>query len=369
MATSWADTGDMACRGRARRRRSCAVAGLLALVVVAAPGKGVAEPTTADRAIAERLYEQGRKQRDKGDVATACESFAESQRLDPGTGTLLNLAACHETLGKLASAWVELREALAASRREKRTDRVRFALEHLAAIEPRLAYVTIAVPAWPAGQAPVVTLDGRELGPAAWGVAIPVDAGAHETVVRRGDAPPWRAVVDIHDGERRQVEVPGRSARGPTGTDVPARRADDTPQAGRAEPLVAPVGAPVVERAPDKPAEGSTPPSRGRVAALVLGGVGLAAVGVGTYFALHAADLWSERNRACPMEACSRDGVMLGSRADTAATVATWTIAGGAGALGAAVLWLLWPRTDSSGRSVVGIRVDGPKQLALVGMF
>src|SRR5439155_12298885 len=142
----------------------------------------LAESATADRAIAERLYDRGRGQMEHGQVAAACDSFAESQRLDPATGTLLNLAACHEAQGKLASAWVEFREAAAAARREKRPDRVRYAQDHLTAIEPRLAYLTIAVGGSTRAQPPVITLDGRALGAAAWGVAIPVDAGSHEAV-------------------------------------------------------------------------------------------------------------------------------------------------------------------------------------------
>ncbi len=149
---------------------------------------------------------------EQGQVAAACDSFAESQRLDPATGTLLNLAACHEAQGKLASAWVELREALAAARREKRPDRVRYAQDHLTALEPRLAYLTIAVSESAQGQAPVITVDGRVLGPAVWGIAIPVDAGWHEAVATFGSDKPWRATVNLRDGQRRKLEVPPRAA-------------------------------------------------------------------------------------------------------------------------------------------------------------
>ena len=169
------------------------VAVLAAALVGSAPVH--AEPGPSDRAIAERLYDQGRRQMTDGQLAAACESFGESQRLDPGTGTLLNLATCHESLGRLASAWVEFREAAAASRQEGRADRTRYAEEHLLAIEPRLAYLTIAMPESAEGDAPVVVLDGRVLGPAAWGVGIPVDPGWHEVVAQSKRMGPWRATI------------------------------------------------------------------------------------------------------------------------------------------------------------------------------
>jgi len=348
-----------------------APAALLAVLVLGVPRSAIAEPSTADRAIAERLFDRGRRQMGEGALQAACESFAESQRLDPGTGTLLNLANCYEASGKLASAWVEFREALAASRREKRSDRVRYALDHLAAIEPRLAYLTVSVVDRPPGETPSITLDGRALGPAAWGVAIPVDAGRHEALV---EGRRWRATIDIRDGEHRQIEVPAHlepvPASGAASPERPPRVSAQSTQGPADESWLA------AQAAHPEPAGRDR---RARVVELALGGAGLAGVGVGIYFGWRASDLWSQRNRACPMEACTIEGARLGSRADAAATVATWTMVGGIGALGAAALVFLWPRSASPRsaqvstpvwqRLLAGVRLDGPGRLTMGGSF
>ncbi|HEY8925583.1 MAG TPA: hypothetical protein VIU64_14450, partial [Polyangia bacterium] len=90
-------------------------------------------------------------------------------------------------------------------------------------------------------------------------------------------------------------------------------------------------------------------PSRARLAvAAVLGGAGLVSLGVGTYAAVHAARLWRDRNQACQGDRCTTEGLRLGDRASTSATVATWTLGGGAlAAAVAAGLWL-WPSRDAS---------------------
>ena len=64
--------------------------------------------------------------------------FAESHRLDPSGGTILNLALCHEKEGKLARSWSEFTEAIAFARRDYRADREAEAQDHAGKLEPRL---------------------------------------------------------------------------------------------------------------------------------------------------------------------------------------------------------------------------------------
>jgi hypothetical protein len=348
---------------RPDRPRATGAAWLLVVAVLAAGPARAAEPTTGERAIAESLYDRARRQMEEGQVTAACDSFAESQRLDPGTGTLLNLASCHEAAGKLATAWVEFREAIAALRHDKRADRLRYALDHVAAIEPRLAYVTLSVPESAQGHAPVVTLDGRVLGPAAWGVEVPIDAGWHEAVAQFDTGGPWRATIKVRDGQRRRLDVPSQVERaGVRIVDVD----DGVPlSSGRASAGFSP---PPPNDPPERPGEAGAPGRPSRVAGLVVGGAGILALGVGAYAGWKASDLWSQRNQACPMDACTEEGAARGSRAQSAATVATWTVVGGVVALGAAALLLLWPSsTGPAGKTARAESRDGTLANARLG--
>jgi hypothetical protein len=71
-----------------------------------------------DSATAEALFAAGREAIRRGDYQAACPMFAESNRLDPAVGTVLNLAICEEHLGQLASRLAALSRSPSCARAE-----------------------------------------------------------------------------------------------------------------------------------------------------------------------------------------------------------------------------------------------------------
>ncbi|MBX3226429.1 MAG: tetratricopeptide repeat protein [Labilithrix sp.] len=141
--------------------------------------------------------------------AEACPKLKESQRLDPGGGTLLNLASCHASEGKIASALDEYREALAMALRDNRKDREQIARTNIGALEKDVPRVTVLVPHPVTGIE--VKLDTTTLPSAAWGVATAVDPGAHVVTASAPDHATATVHADVRTGERKVIEVPALS--------------------------------------------------------------------------------------------------------------------------------------------------------------
>jgi hypothetical protein len=161
-----------------------------------------------DAQIAQSLFDEGRALMEEKRFAEACPKFAESQRLDPGGGTLLNLAVCHEAEGKTATAWLEFREALGIAGRDQRKDRIELATAHIDALAPRLVKVIVVVPDKLRARAPDVMLDLSRLPPAAWGTPVPIDPGEHHLAVLLGGEMTWgRSFVAAEEGRTYTLDV------------------------------------------------------------------------------------------------------------------------------------------------------------------
>jgi len=183
------------------------VKGLSALVLLAV-ALGPTSARADDASRADAAFNDGRRLLASGQTAAACAKFEESQRLDPATGTLLNLAACHEQLGKLATAFAEFRAAEVAATRDRRPDRIAFAQKRAAQLAPRLSVLEVVVPA--AVRVPNLTvfLDGVAQVLGSQGFESPVDPGGHQVeATAPGFLPFAQRVTAGVEGERLRVDV------------------------------------------------------------------------------------------------------------------------------------------------------------------
>lgn len=181
----------------------------LLVSILAFPGIARAQqPSAADKAAADLLFNEAEKLVEAGRVAQACPKFFESQRLDPQLGTLLHLADCYERNGQTASAWASFREAteIAAQRGDQREQVAR---DRAAALEPKLVKLTIVVPEESDVPGLEIDRDGQRVARVLWSTAVPVDPGNHTIVARAEGRQTWKVVVRAAEGGKTfQVAIP-----------------------------------------------------------------------------------------------------------------------------------------------------------------
>ena len=298
-----------------------AIAAMLMCGLVA---NAAAQPTEAVKR-ADALFQEGRRLLDAGDAAAACPKFEESQRLDPGLGTLLNLADCYERTSRLASALTAFRSAEEQARRLGEKKREVAAADRARALEGRVSRMTITLAAGdrPAGFA--VRQNGATVTALDFGRSIAVDPGAITIEASAPGYATFRKVVTIGAAQSsHQVDVPVLTAT--TATPPPA---DDPPH----------IDAPVVP-----PPRAHDPGVGRRRLGLIVGGAGVVGPGAGVAIGLVAKGRYADAG-------C--DGGVCGTTADLDAANAArrlgnvGTIVGGVGvvALAAgAVVWLTAPK-------------------------
>lgn len=306
---------------------------------------------TRDPAAAEALFEAGRQAATRGDWANACPKFAESERLDPAPGTLLNLADCEEHLGHLAAAWDAWHEAIASL--GPGDDRTAQARKRAAALDARIPRLTVRLaPGAPAGA--TVHRDAVELGAASLGVALPVDPGAH---VVRVDAPghePSSTPVTLAEGESRAVDVSAGAASAPE------------PPAPQPAPTAPPPPPPATEAPPPPAAHPAL-----RTTGFVLGIAGLASLAAGaTTGALAFAQKSTVQNHCPDPRGCDQTGLDAAHSGHTYATVSDVTfIAGGVLLAAGAALVLLNPARPAPTTGWLVAPTPGGASVGLHGSF
>jgi hypothetical protein len=221
-----------------------------------------------DSAAARALFSEGRQLMSAEKYAEACPKFEESLRLDPGMGTQFNLAHCWEKVGRTASAWAMFLDVAAAARASNQPQRETAAKERAAALEPKLTRMRIVVPD-PAPDAKIFR-DDQEIGKAAWGTAMPIDPGDHVIRVSAEGKKEWTQDVKVPPTSRTfSVTVPPLE-------DLPVAQASPPPDKQE-----------VVSDTSSPHDNGSSGGGGGsKVPALVIGGVGIAGLAVGTVFAV-----------------------------------------------------------------------------------
>jgi len=190
--------------------------------------------------LAETLYRQARELSASGNYADACPKFAESYRLDAATGTLLNLASCHESQGRFATAWLEFSDALVQSQRERRQSRIKFAEERVAALEPKLSRLTLVLAPQVDESELTLALDGVGIGRAALGVPTPVDPGPHQVEAKAPGKKTWAASVEMGAvADAQTVTIPALEPE-PVPVVVPLVASAQVPATRAPEPAPAP---------------------------------------------------------------------------------------------------------------------------------
>jgi hypothetical protein len=288
---------------------------LLFACVLFAHGAGAAGPE--ERGRADALFKEGLRLFETGQTSKACGRFDESYRLDPALGTLQNLALCHEKEGKFLLAYDEFTELSSKAAAAGKTARVDVAREHLAALDGKVARVSLKFD-------DDVHVTGVEVDSAArdWRAPIALEAGHHVITAHAEGRPDARLEYEASDGGGKALSVPFPSV--------------STPAA------VAPLPSPAPAVEPESGGGGAGPT---KVPLYVAAGVGAAGVVVGSVFGILTFTQKAAGDRHCAGVYCDPSGLSSENAAHTSATLSTVGFAVGVAALGTCAVLLLTQRS------------------------
>jgi hypothetical protein len=301
---------------------------LIASCALLAPAVANAQGPTR----AETLFREGRVLLDAKKYDEACPKLAESQKLEPGAGTLLALALCHEGQGKPATASAELKTASELGRKNGRMDLATAAEKRAAALAASVPHLVIHLPEIEAISYRV-RCDGESIAASDLGAPVAMDPGEHRVEISADGKTSKSYVVRISGPGTTEIVVDKLE-------DVPAPAAAAKPQ-HRYEPrALAPAQGPATEEN-----RGGTQ----RTVGLILVGAGVVGLGAGAWFGGKALSESGEANRTCPTsDSCDDHGTGANERSKDSFKVAAISLAAGTGALAAgAIVYFLAPSAST----------------------
>ena len=178
--------------------------GLLVVIVTL----GFSAPAFAQKAEADAAFQRGRELMAKGAYAQACTEFETSMRFEPLHGTLYNLALCHEALGKLATAWIELKEL---AKNDTNAARAKDAARRAKALEGKLSYMHLVVRKQIDGL--VVKRDALDVTPLV-GQTVAIDPGRYTFVAEAPGYAPATVTATFSTPGASDVVIPELAADG-----------------------------------------------------------------------------------------------------------------------------------------------------------
>jgi hypothetical protein len=301
------------------------------LLLSAHPARAASEE---ERAGARSAATQGETAFNQKRWADALDLFSRAESLVHSSVHLLFKARALAELGQLVKAretYVEITREESTKPSASLTKSQAAAQQELAALEPRLANVTVQV-SGPGAADATVTMDGAKVPRALIGLSRPVDPGEHRFQASGSGVESGEAVLAVKEG----------------GSGTVVLQLKPLPGAPEPTPAAAAVVAPPLS-GEATPVDTSNKPGNGlRVGSYVAFGVGAVGLALGTVFALSAKSKYDDANALCPSFPCSLtqrqsdQRTQLGKDADSKKTLSlVGFIAGGAGVALGTTLFVL----------------------------
>jgi hypothetical protein len=334
-----------------------ASATILICAVVLWASKGLAAgPTDAQIQAARELFVAAEQDEDAKRWPEALEKMRRVAQVRLTAGVRYHVALCEENVGELLAALADYTVAENQAKRENAQDVLALVGPRLTKLNGRVPRITLHVEADPGDL--VVRLDGVVVLKAMWGVAIPVDPGAHRIDATAAGFVPFSRTVPMAERDNTLVDVEVTTRAAPT----PA------PPAATPPPTTTPSSpAPATPPAPAATSTTESVEPRSHTTAIVatVGAVLFLGGGVASYFV--AGNVHDENVGACATRLTPCDDLKRPVQTWDALALSGW-VASGVLATVAIVAWAS-PGHDSAKPASSASLFVGPGSLGLRGSF